>query len=121
MGFLKRLLGGEKSGQSGDYVDEHGIYMYAQCDNCQQPVRVRIDKQHDLISEGGDYVWHKTIVDSRCFRPMPTVVRFDSGYQVKEHEISGGHYISHETYQSLLAAAAAARKEEAATSDEETE
>jgi hypothetical protein len=67
-------------------------------------VRVRADKQYDLIDEGGSFVWHKTIVDNRCFRPMPTVVRFNAAYEMIDHEITGGHYITPEEYDLWLSA-----------------
>jgi hypothetical protein len=104
MGFLKKIFG--QSGNEGradrPYEDTQGIYLYVQCDNCGAPVRVRADKQYDLINEGGSFTWHKTIVDNRCFRPMPTVVRFDGSYRVIEQEIKGGHYITEEAYNALL-------------------
>lgn len=106
MGFLKKIFG--QSGRDGPdkpYVDTQGIYLYVQCDNCGAPVRLRADKQHDLMNEDGGFVWHKTIVDNRCFRPMPTVVRFDGNYNVVEQEITGGRYITEEAYNELLAQA----------------
>ena len=95
MGFLKRLFG---SGQSS-YEDKQGIYLYVACDHCGSRLRVRVDKQHDLNRESGGYVWHKTIVDSKCFRPMSTVVRFDRNYEVVEAEIEGGHYLTPAEYE----------------------
>lgn len=103
MGFFKRLFGGEEK-KSDDYVDKQGVYFYVQCDNCGAVVRVRADKQYDLINEGGGYVWHKTIVDSRCFRPMPTIVRLNGDYEMVSHDIQGGHYISRAEYEAALAA-----------------
>jgi hypothetical protein len=105
MGFLKRLLGLEAKDQP--YVDKDGVYLYVLCDNCGTPVRVRADKQYDLVNESGRYSWHKTIVDNRCFRPMPTVVRFNTDYEVVEEEITGGRYITEEEYNALLAGKAA--------------
>lgn len=106
MGFLKKLLGGEQplsqGGSTGSNPDPQGVYFYVQCDRCGAPVRLRADKQYDLINEGGNYVWHKTIVDSRCFRPMPTVVTLNAGYEMVAHEIAGGHYITKEEYEALL-------------------
>ena len=72
MGFLKRLFGGEKENKESGYVDKTGIYFYVQCDNCGTCVRLRADKEHDLMREDNGFTWHKTIVDSRCFRPSAT-------------------------------------------------
>jgi len=100
MGFLKRLFGGEK--KSGEYVDTRGVYFYIRCDNCGTITRLRADKEYDLIREGSEFVWHKTVVDSRCFRPMPTVVTLDSAFQMVNAEISGGAYVSEEEYNAWL-------------------
>jgi hypothetical protein len=104
MGFLKKLFGGDRPDKP--YVDTQGIYFYVQCDRCGAPVRLRADKQHDLLNEGDGYVWHKTIVDNRCFRPMPTVVYLNADYEVTGQEISGGHYITQAEYEALWAARA---------------
>jgi hypothetical protein len=98
MGFLRKLFGGDKPKRSGK-VDADGFFMYVQCDNCGKGVRLRINKSYDLNRTGTGFVWHKTIVDSRCFRPMPTVVHFDGRYQVTNAEIAGGHTISREEYE----------------------
>lgn len=101
MGFLKRLFGGEKKEQG--YVDKQGIYFYVRCNNCGTIVRLRADKQYDLQKEGGGYVWHKTIVDNRCFRPMQTVVYLDKNYEVTSEEIQGGEYVTEAEYNAWLA------------------
>lgn len=111
MGFLKKLFGGEK-----EYKDEHGIYFYVQCDHCGDKVQLRADKRHDLNRAEGGYVWRKTIVDSRCFRKMPTVVHLDRDYNVIHKEIEGGHYITKEEYEAEEPAADA---DEAPAGDEE--
>ena len=105
MGFLKKLFGGSDRDERADkpYVDKQGVYFYVQCDRCGAVVRLRADKEYDLINEGGGYVWHKTIVDNRCFRPMPTVVRLNAAYEMVDHEISGGRYITQEEYEAISA------------------
>ena len=122
MGFLKKLLGGtdrpeQRSDKPSGNTDPHGVYFYVQCDRCGAPVRLRADKQHDLLNEDGGYTWHKTIVDNRCFRPMPTVVTLNADYEVVSHEITGGHYITREEYEALVAEQRRAR-EEAQPTDE---
>lgn len=99
--FLRRLFGQPEAPR-----DERGIYLYAVCDRCGQPLRIRVDRQYDLNphDEGG-YIWQKTLVDSRCFRPMPTVVIFDRNYHPISMEIEGGHYISQEAYEAAERAA----------------
>lgn len=104
MGFLKRLLGGDQQeDKQQGYVDKDGLYLYVQCDNCGSCVRMRIDKQYELERDENRFVWHKTIVDSRCFRRMPTVVTFDAKYAVVNAEITGGHYVSEDVYNAWYA------------------
>ncbi|MCP4423134.1 MAG: hypothetical protein GY803_01445 [Chloroflexi bacterium] len=99
MGFLKRLFSGEKSDKP--YVDKRGIYFYVQCDNCGSRVRVRADKEYDLNREGGGFVWHKTIIDSRCFRPMHATVRLDSAYNMTAQEVENGRFLTQAEYDAL--------------------
>lgn len=100
MGFLKKLFGGEKQPQK--YVDKRGIYFYVRCGNCGTITRLRADKEYDLTRETDGFAWHKTVVDSRCFRPIPVVVYLDSSYQVVSEEVSGGAFVSEEDYKAFL-------------------
>ena len=104
MGFLRKLFGGQKK-EPGEYVDTRGVYFYAQCDNCGTIVKLRADKEYDLERVGGGYQWHKTIVDSRCFRRMPAVVTLDGDFEVVEAQISGGQFVTEAAYLRSLAPA----------------
>lgn len=95
MGFLRRLFGGKKEDQG----DPQGLYFYVQCDNCGAKVRIRADKQYDLNRTDDGFIWHKTIVDSKCFQQIPTVVHLNHSYEVTSAEIEGGHYITREEYE----------------------
>ena len=97
MGFLRKIFGGQ--GRQKEYVDTQGIYFYALCDNCGAKVKVRADKQHDLNQTDNGYVWHKTIVDNRCFRRLQAVVYLDNRYQMTDYELTGGRFISQEEYE----------------------
>lgn len=101
MGFLKRLFGG--GGDSGEYVDKTGIYFYVQVDGRDSRVRVRADKQHDLMRTDNGYVWHKTIVDSKYFKRMQAMVYFDRNHNVTSSELDGGTFISKEQYEAAEA------------------
>ncbi len=98
MGFLKRLFGGSDSSGS-DKSGADGIFLFVKCDNCDEKVRLFVHKSHELNPSNGGYIWHKTIVDSKCFRPIKTVVNFDSQYNVINSEIDGAHYITHAEYE----------------------
>lgn len=117
MGFLKKLFGRNETTLGGAYTDKHGLYFHFQCDHCGALVRVRADKQHDLLNEGNGYVWHKTVVDNKCFRRMQTAVSLDAQYAITNYEVKGGQLLSQLQYEALLAAATAV---EPAATDEET-
>jgi hypothetical protein len=97
MGFLKKLFSG--AGQQKEYVDTRGIYIFVVCENCGTKVKVRADKQHDLNRTDNGFIWHKTIVDNRCFRRLQSVVYLDQNYQMTNYELTGGRFISQEEYE----------------------
>lgn len=98
MGFLRKLFSSaDKPEKSGS--DSSGFFFYVQCDHCGKKVRLRILKQYELNYSGDGYVWHKTIIDSRCFKEIPTVVHFDRNYKVTNTDINGGHQISREEFE----------------------
>lgn len=99
MGFFKKLFGGSKPKVSGS--DSDGFFFYVQCDHCGKKVRLRILKQYELNFSDDGYVWHKTIVDSQCFREIPAVVHFDRSYNVTNADISGGHQITREEFEAV--------------------
>ncbi len=94
MGFWQKLFGSKEK----PYVDETGIYFYARCDHCGTIVRVRANRQSNLSRNNGGFVWHKTIVDNRCFRRMQAVVHFDGRYAITSTELSGGVFVTEEEY-----------------------
>lgn len=113
MSFFKKLLGNDKS-KNKPYVDKDGIYFYFQCENCGSLVKVRAHKQNDLMREDGGFVWHKTVVDNKCFRRMQTVITLDAAYQVLNVELVGGRFLTATEYETLVqerAAAAEAAKQ----------
>ena len=98
MGFLKKLFGGGDSGSSRSSGNE-GLFVYVQCDKCEARVRLRIIKQHDLNYSRDGFVWHKTIVDSRCFQHIPAVIHFDGNLNIISQEIEGGRFISQSEFE----------------------
>ncbi len=101
MGFLKKLFGG---GEPKPYVDKQGIYFYVVCDNCKTAVKVRANKSSDLNNNEDGFVWHKTIVDSECFRPMHAVVQLDRKYKLISEEVENGRFITEAVYEEMEAA-----------------
>lgn len=97
MSFFSKLFG-SKEGRG----DPDGLYFYVQCDRCGEKLRIRADKRHDLSQdpEKGGYVWHKEIMDGRCFQLMYAHVVLDRGFSVREQSLDGeGHFISREEYE----------------------
>ncbi|HRQ42023.1 MAG TPA: hypothetical protein PLD25_29235 [Chloroflexota bacterium] len=120
MGFFKKLLGGSEKKTAGEYVDKTGIYFYFQCDNCGKRVRVRADKQHDLLNDDGGFVWHKTVVDSKCFRRMETVVYLDGHYHVTSYELTGGRFLTQAEYEAAEQAELVAKSQPPETDQTDT-
>jgi uncharacterized Zn finger protein len=118
MGFLKKIFGGGEK-KSSEYVDTRGIYFYVRCDNCGTIVKLRADKEYDLSRQGDGFAWHKTIVDNRCFRSIPTVVILDSDYNVVSAEISGGEYVTEEAFNRFQQALESGITEDEASDEEE--
>jgi uncharacterized Zn finger protein len=101
MGFFKKIFGGGEKKPS-EYVDKRGVYFYVRCDNCGTVVKLRADKEYDLERQDNGFVWHKTVVDNRCFHSMPTVVVLDANYEVVSTEISGGEYVTEQNFEAYL-------------------
>ena len=100
MGFLKKLFGGDSPDKPlAAAAGDDGFFVYVQCDHCGAKVRLRIHKQHDLNNTAEGYIWHKTIVDNRCFRQIPTVATFDRSFNLINANIEGGRFISREEYE----------------------
>jgi hypothetical protein len=97
MSFLRKLFGSEDPEKSTS-SDPEGFFVYVACDHCGAKVRLRIHKQYDLVPTGDGYEWHKTIVDSRCFRQIPTVAHFDNRNNLVTADIQGGRFISKAEY-----------------------
>lgn len=100
MGFFRKLFGSGNKKQT----DDKGLYFFMQCANCGTIVRVRADKQYDLNRGDSGFEWHKTIVDSKCFRRIQTVVRLDSNYAIISHDTSGGDFVTEADWQAQEAA-----------------
>lgn len=98
MGLFKKLFGGKEK----PYVDENGIYFYARCQHCGTIVRVRADRRNDFSREEDGYVWHKTIVDNKCFRRMQAVVNLNRKFEVSGAELSGGEFVTEAEYNAWL-------------------
>jgi hypothetical protein len=105
MGFFKKLAEAIFGTANGEIRDPDGIYLYVKCARCGAPVRIRVDKRHDLQRDydTNELVLHKEIMDGTCFNLMQATVRFTPAYQIKDQQLEGGEFISWETYRDLTA------------------
>jgi hypothetical protein len=116
MDALKGLFG---FGGSNGSVDR-GVYLYVQCNRCQDVVRVRINMSSEAseISDepeddedlsgleygGAKYIVSKGVVDSKCFRPMKLRVLFDSRRKQLDQAVDGGTVVDQATWEAVRAA-----------------
>lgn len=104
MGFLKKiselLLGSDR----GEIKDPDGIYLYFRCDQCGSPIRIRVDKRHDLQRDydSGGLLLSKEIMDGKCFRLIHAQIRFDAAYHITNSTVEGGTLITWDDYQQLV-------------------
>ncbi len=80
---------------------DDAIWLYVQCDNCGEKIRIRVDPKHELQPDykGSDFLLRKEMMDGRCFRLMYGEVRFDRDYRILSQEVSGGHFITKEEFE----------------------
>lgn len=100
MNFLRNLFGG-KSGPADD-----GLYLYVRCGNCGRVIKVRVNKQADLLPDWdqGGYTLHKEMMDDKCFRLMRAEITFDANYTIRSQTVEGGTFITQEEYEAARAA-----------------
>ena len=119
MGLMDALKGLFGFGGSNGSVDR-GVYMYVQCNRCQDVVRVRINMSSEAseISDepeddedlsgleygGAKYIVSKGVVDSKCFRPMKLRVLFDSRRKQVDQAVDGGTVVDQATWEAVRAA-----------------
>ena len=102
MGLLDKLTGlfggGGKPGEGGEDTD--GVHVYVQCEQCGSKVHLRLSKQYEIAPdyEKGGFVVHKTVVDTKCYRQIPAVFRFDDKHTLTAHEMPGATLITKEQY-----------------------
>ncbi len=95
MNFLKRLFG------EGEPRDPNALWLYVRCDYCQQNMKLRVDRRHDLMRdfESGGYRLTKEIMDGTCFSLMMARVQLDAGQRITSQELEGGEFITREEFE----------------------
>jgi hypothetical protein len=104
-------FGGGTGGAGGD---RNAMFLYIRCKRCHDVVRVRVNMANEPAQEydeGGDkvagYTLNKTIVDSKCFRPIPVAIRFDARRREQGREIEGGEFVGQDEFEAARAERAA--------------
>jgi hypothetical protein len=96
--FLKNIF--EKKG--GDSTDI--LWIYSQCDECGERFKTLIRKYNDLSptykEEGAAFIFRKELIGSSCHNRVNLYLGFDKNYRKISEEITGGHFIAKEEYQS---------------------
>ena len=80
------------------------IWIYTQCDQCEEKFRTVIRKNHDLAStyqgEKPGFILRKELIGSSCPNRINLTIKFDQNYNRLSEEITGAHFISKEEYES---------------------
>ncbi len=108
MSFFGRLAR-SLLGRGGPPVDAsagaNAFWLYVQCSQCDEKIRVRVNREHDLSAEfeGGDfpasYYVHKEVIGNGCFRRIKVDLHFDGRRVLTEQKIEGGAFITQEEYE----------------------
>ncbi|HEX2324070.1 MAG TPA: hypothetical protein VHQ00_01660 [Chloroflexota bacterium] len=113
MSFFSKLLGAFRGqAPAGDDAGRNAFWVYVRCNACGEPIRVRINREHDLSAEydeGSDaassFHVHKEVVGQRCFRRIQVDLTFDGQRKVSDQQAQGGAFLTREEYEAALAEA----------------
>ena len=80
------------------------FWIYTQCDKCGEKFKTLIRKNNDLAptykNEGPAFILRKELIGASCPNRINLHLEFDRSYRKISEEITGGHFISKEEYQS---------------------
>lgn len=106
MGILDAIKSALGFGGGAGAGDRNAMFLYIRCTRCGDVVRVRVNMANEPaqeFEEGGDrvlgYTLNKTIVDSKCFRPIPVTIRFDARRREQGREIEGGEFVGQDEFE----------------------
>lgn len=83
-------------------LDQDILWVYIQCSNCSEKLKIRINPRADLIAESGEtlgscYTLHKEAMDNKCYRLIKVYLEFDANRNILKQEIQGGKFIDKES------------------------
>ena len=101
MSFLKKLFSGKSKGPKDETSE--AVFIYSQCDKCQEKFRNRIDKQFDLMinyaDNGPAYQTHKELIGARCRNTIILDLEFDNQKRLIGKAIQNGQFITREEFE----------------------
>jgi hypothetical protein len=101
MNFLKNLFSGRPKVQKDETSE--AVFIYSQCEKCQEKFRNRIDKHHDLLQNytdtGPAYRAHKEIIGAYCRNVVIVDLEFDDRRRLQGKSIQNGQFITREEYE----------------------
>jgi hypothetical protein len=97
-GFFKKFFSKKEMDSSELF------WIYTQCDKCGEKFKTLIRKNNDLAptykNEGPAFILRKELIGASCPNRINLYLEFDRSYRKISEEITGGHFISKEEYQS---------------------
>ena len=97
-GFFKKFFSKKEMDSSELF------WIYTQCDKCGEKFKTLIRKNNDIAptykNEGPAFILRKELIGASCPNRINLHLEFDRSYQKISEEITGGHFISKEEYQS---------------------
>lgn len=106
MAFLRRLLGGGKSGGgSRGFGSDEGLYYYVRPRDCEEIVRVRVNPNNDLsqLDEGDEYHVRKLVRGEKCRTSVELELFYDAKRRFTHHTIKDGELVTEAAYQAWQA------------------
>lgn len=108
--LLQKITGGSSTAtrpQTGLTTDDgHALWIYLECASCGEHIKVRLRKTSEIQrrdgveKEGGpgEFFVRKTVIGSKCYRPIEAEIEFNRRYQVIHSTVKNGKLISSSEY-----------------------
>ncbi|HBX68404.1 MAG TPA: hypothetical protein DEH25_03190 [Chloroflexi bacterium] len=100
MSFLKKLKSAFSAPSSSD---KRILWLYVQCDKCDEVLRGRVDLYNDLSAQFNEstegHFCRKVLIGSqRCYRPIEIELTFDKNRKLTDRKIKGGKFVTEADY-----------------------
>lgn len=86
--------------------DGQALWIYVECASCGEHIKLRLRKTSEIQRRDGpdeeqgpgEYFIRKTIIGSRCFKPIETEIEFDHRYRIIQSHVKNGRLIPRSEY-----------------------